>query len=58
MGNWSCPAVLVIATVGVDGAQCAGIGGYLQLVLEGMTGQGGMVYFYVPVLKSFSNQTG
>src|SRR5699024_12674653 len=37
------PAVLRIAAVGVDAAQQAGVGGHLQVVLEGVAGQRGVV---------------
>ena len=38
------PTILVIATVRVNTAQHAGIGGGLQLMLECMSGQGSVVY--------------
>src|SRR5699024_3557995 len=41
------PAVLVVAAVGIDAAEQAGIGGNLQLVLKGMAGQDGVVHFQV-----------
>src|SRR5258708_5328912 len=41
------PAILVIAPVGIHAAQHSCIDSYLQFMLKCMTGQCGVVYFYV-----------
>src|SRR5699024_561217 len=41
------PSVLIISPVSVDTAQHPRIRSYSQLVLEGMQGQSGMIYFYI-----------
>ena len=46
LGNWSVSQpFLVVAAVGIDTAEQAGIRRYLQFMLEGMTRQGGVVDF-------------
>src|SRR5699024_11529647 len=55
------PAVLVVAAVGIDAAEQAGIGRYLQLVLKGMAGQDGVVHYQIdlkiPVQPVFAQET-